>query len=137
MRKPSLFLKCHPRVKDGKKHCYWSISENRRTEDGRRFQRQVIYLGEINDSQKANWIKQIEVFDTAHDASTPMTLFPEDRLAPSEVAPAVQIRLSEFEICRPRQWGACWLALWLWNLLQLEFRERSALSRRGQAPLWI
>jgi hypothetical protein len=105
MRKPSLFLKCHPRVKDGKQHRYWSLSENRRTAEGERFQRQVIYLGEINDSQKANWVKQIEVFDTASQAPATLALFPEDRLVPGEVVGGVQIRLSEFEICRPRQWG--------------------------------
>ena len=120
MRKPSLFLKCHPRFKDGKDHRYWSICENRRTEEGQRFQRQVVYLGEINDSQKANWIKQIAVFDTATETYATMALFPEDRLVPSEIASAVQIRLSQFEVCRPRQWGACWLALWLWKLLKLD-----------------
>jgi hypothetical protein len=24
-----MFLKCHPRVKDGKEHRYWSVVENR------------------------------------------------------------------------------------------------------------
>jgi transposase len=133
MRKPSLFLKCHPRFKDGKDHRYWSICENRRTEEGQRFQRQVVYLGEINDSQKANWIKQITVFDTATETYATMALFPEDRLVPSEIASAVQIRLSQFEVCRPRQWGACWLALWLWKLLKLDefWSERLEPSREG------
>jgi transposase len=133
MRTPSLFLKCHPRFKDGKDHRYWSICENRRTEEGQRFQRQVVYLGEINDSQKANWIKQITVFDTATETYATMALFPEDRLVPSEIASAVQIRLSQFEVCRPRQWGACWLALWLWKLLKLDefWSERLEPSREG------
>jgi len=133
MRKPSLFLKCHPRVKDGKEHRYWSISENRRTQEGSRFQRQVIYLGEINDTQKANWVKQIEVFDTTSQAPATMALFPEDRLVPSEVAEGVQIRLSEFEICRPRQWGGCWVALEMWKLLQLDefWSGRLEASREG------
>jgi len=133
MRKPSLFLKCHPRVKDGKEHRYWSVCENRYASDGKRFQRQVIYLGEINDSQKANWIKQIAVFDTAADTHTTLALFPEDRLVPSEVAPAVQICLSRFEVGRSRQWGACWLALWLWKLLKLDefWSERLQPSREG------
>lgn len=133
MHKPALFLKCHPRTKDGKEHRYWSICENRRTAQGQRFQRQVIYLGEINDSQKASWIKQIEVFDATAQASTTLALFPEDRLGPSQVAPAVQIRLSEFEIRRPRQWGACWLALGLWKLLKLDefWAQRLESSREG------
>jgi transposase len=133
MQKPALFLKCHPRVKDGKEHRYWSICENRRTADGRRFQRQVIYLGEINDSQKASWIKQIEVFDEDRELSTTVALFPEDRVVPRLIGPAIQIRLEELEVCRPRQWGACWLALWLWRTLQLDefWAERLPPSREG------
>ncbi len=133
MRTPSLFGKCPPRVKDGKQHRSWSISENRRTQDGHRFQRQVIYLGEINDRPKANWIKQLRVFDTAAEAYTTLALFPEDRLVPAEVGPAVQIGLHRFEIRRPRQWGACWLALGWWKLLQLDpfWSERLGPSREG------
>ena len=133
MHKPTLFLKCHPRVKDGKEHRYWSLCENRRTAEGQRFQRQVIYLGEINDSQKANWIKQIEVFDQAKEAYATVALFPEDRVATPLIGPSIQIRLGEFEVCRPRQWGACWLALWLWRTLQLDefWTERLPPSREG------
>jgi hypothetical protein len=133
MHKAALFLKCHPRLKDGKEHRYWSICENRRTADGQRFQRQVIYLGEINDGQKANWIKQIEVFDEAKEAYDTVALFPENRVALSLMGPAIQIRLGEFEVCRPRQWGSCWLALWLWRTLQLDefWTERLPASREG------
>ena len=133
MRQPSLFLKCHPRLKDGKEHRYWSICENRRSAEGRRFQRQVFYLGEINDRQRAAWIKQIEVFDTDTGRASTLALFAEDRLAPDEVGPAVQIRLKEFALHRPRQWGACWLALELWKTLQLDqfWSQRLAPSREG------
>jgi len=50
---------CAPknRRKDGKEHRYWSTVENRRAADGRVVQRQVLYLGEINDSQKAAWTR--------------------------------------------------------------------------------
>lgn len=133
MRPASLFLKCHPRIKDGKEHRYWSISENRRTHDGHRFQRQVIYLGEINDSQKARWVKQIEVFDPTRQASATLALFPEDRAVPTDIGSAVQICLHQFEIGRPRQWGACWLGLELWKLLRLDefWSERLKPSREG------
>ena len=133
MRQPSLFLKCHPRLKDGKEHRYWSLCENRRSADGRRFQRQVFYLGEISDSQRAAWIKQIEVFDTDAGRASTLALFAEDRLAPTEVGPAVQIRLKEFELHRPRQWGACWLALELWKTLELDefWSQWLAPSREG------
>ena len=133
MRKPSLFLKCHARFKNGKDHRYWSLSENQRCAGGRIVQRQVLYLGEINDSQRAAWIKQIEVFDAQAGVYTTTALFPEDRLVPVEVARAIQIRLSEFEVQRPRQWGACWLALWLWELLELDtfWGRRLLPSREG------
>jgi hypothetical protein len=41
--------------KDGKEHCYWNIVEAKRCADGRVVQRQVLYLGEINDSQHEAW----------------------------------------------------------------------------------
>ena len=37
--------------------------ENRRVSDGRVVQRQVLYLGEINASQREAWRKTIEVHD--------------------------------------------------------------------------
>ncbi len=114
------YLKCHARFKNGKEHRYWSLSENPRCAGGQIIQRQVLYLGEINDRQRQAWIKQIEVFDTAAQAPVTLALFPEDRLVPAEVASGIQVRLSAFELERPRQWGACWLALWLWELLELD-----------------
>ena len=56
-----MFLRAKTRFKDGKEHRYWSIVESRRTASGRVVQRHVLYLGEINDSQKAAWCKTIEV----------------------------------------------------------------------------
>ena len=133
MRKPSLFLKCHERFKNGKSHRYWSLAENQRCAGGRMVQRQVLYLGEINDSQRAAWIKQIEIFDCQGQVYRTAALFPEDRLAPAEVAAGIQIRLNQFEVERPRQWGACWLALWLWELLGLDkfWAQRLPASREG------
>ena len=106
-----MFLRKTPRKKDGKTHDYWSVVENKRVAGGRVVQRHVLYLGEINSSQAAVWRKAIEVLDD--DAGHPRTLalFPEDRCA--GIAPdtsVVQLRLSDMRLCRPRQWGACWLA---------------------------
>ena len=57
-----MFLKCSTRYKDGKEHRSWSIVESRRL--GRSVvHRHVLYLGEINDSQRAAWQKAIAVFD--------------------------------------------------------------------------
>ncbi len=58
-----MFLRAKRRFKDGKEHRYWSLVENHRAASGRVVQRQVLYLGEINDAQRAAWCKSIEVFD--------------------------------------------------------------------------
>ena len=58
-----MFLRCTNRKKDGKEHRYWSVVENRRVVGGRIVQRQVLYLGEINSSQREAWRTTIEVFE--------------------------------------------------------------------------
>ncbi len=76
-----MFLRHKIRRKDGKEHRAWSVVENRRVQGGRVVQRQVLYLGEINDSQRAGWSRAIEAFDEG-GRSTQIALFPEDRTAP-------------------------------------------------------
>ena len=53
-----MFLRSTTRLKDGKKHYYWSIVENRRCRADRVVQQTVLYLGEINDSQ-ANSLQSV------------------------------------------------------------------------------
>ena len=105
--------------------------------DGRVAQRQVLYLGEINDSEKAAWSKAIQVFDADAAQSRQMALFPEDRAAPVLDCDVVSVRLSEMRLRRPRQWGACWLAMLLWDQLRLDafFTPRLAPSREGTS--WL
>src|ERR1700745_3216567 len=77
-----MFLRYKVRPEDSKEHRYWSIVENRRVSGGRTVQRQVLYLGEINDGQKAAWCRTIEAFDEAGQDPRQIALFPEDRPAP-------------------------------------------------------
>jgi hypothetical protein len=56
-----MFLRANQRNKDGKRHRYFSVVENRRLPAGRVVQRTVLYLGEINDSQQEAWRKTLEV----------------------------------------------------------------------------
>ena len=58
-----MFLRGHSRKKNGKLHRYWSVVGSRRCRGGGPVRRQVLYLGEINDSREAAWRKTIEVFD--------------------------------------------------------------------------
>jgi hypothetical protein len=106
-----MFLRRTERKKNGKTHSYWNVVENKRLDGGRVVQRHVLYLGEINSSQAAAWRKAIEVFDEDAGRARTLALFPEDRCeAIAGDASIVQLRLSEMQLRRPRQWGACWLA---------------------------
>jgi hypothetical protein len=96
-------------------------------------QRHVLYLGEINSSQQSAWRKSIEVLENGAPQPRTLALLPEDRcegLLPDESI--VRLRLSQLELRRPRQWGACWLALTLWEELQLDrfWAERLKPSRK-------
>ena len=72
-----MFLRHKVRRKDGKQHRYWSIVENRRVSGGRTMQRHVLYLGEINDAQRAAWCQTIEAFDEDGQQARQIALFPE------------------------------------------------------------
>jgi len=129
-----MFLRQMIRKKDGKEHRYFSVVENKRIAGGRVIQRSVLYLGEINDTQELAWRKSIEVFDEGAARPRTLSLFPEDRcegLLPD--ASIVRLKLSQMRLCRPRQWGACWLALTLWRELHLDrfWAKRLPASRKG------
>ena len=128
-----MFLRSKKRFKDGKQHRYWSIVENRRVAGDRVVQRQVLYLGEINDSQKAAWCRTIDVIGDEPTQATQMAVFPEDRKPPALDCDVVQIKLNGLQLKRPRQWGACWLACELWDQLQLDtfWGTRLRPSRKG------
>lgn len=129
-----MFLRATTRKKDGKEHRYWSVVENKRVASGRGLQRHVLYLGEINSSQEQAWRKSIEVMDERAGTAQTLSLFPEDRCeAPVPDASIVRLRLSLLRLSRPRQWGACWLALKLWEELLLDrfWAERLTPSRKG------
>jgi len=121
-------LRFKSRQKDGKQHRYRSVVENKRVGDGHVVQRHVLYLGEINDTQELAWRRSIEVME-GPGAARPraLSLLPEDRCegllayAISGRDPRiVRMKLSQVRLSRPRQWGACWLALTLWRELQLD-----------------
>jgi hypothetical protein len=130
-------LRAKIRRKDGKEHRTWSLVENKRVSGGRVVQRHVLYLGEINSSQELAWRKSIKVLDEGADRPRTLSLFPEDRcegVLPD--ASIVRLKLSQLRLSRPRQWGACWLTLKLWEELRLDrfWAERLAASRKG--TLW-
>lgn len=131
---PRMFLRATLRRKDGKEHRYWSIVENRRVRGGRTVQQTVLYLGEINDAQQASWCRTIETLDG--DRRVQLALFPADRQPPPACA-AVQVQLDCLELARPRQWGACWLALELWRQLDLDGFWQGRLPPSREGTRWL
>ena len=129
-----MFLRATNRRKDGKDHRYWSVVENQRIGGGRVVQRQLLYLGEINDTQELAWRKSIEVVEGSTAQPRTLAPFPEDRCERLVADDAiVRLKLSQLRLLRPRQWGACWLALTLWHELGLDgfWRKRLPASRKG------
>jgi len=128
-----MFLRCTTRKKNGKEHRYWNLVENRRVAGGQVVQRQVLYLGEINDSQQEVWRKSIEVFEDGRSAPRTVALFAEDQRAPVDDEQVIQVRLKDLTVRHARQWGACWLACELYEQLKLDqfWAERLPPSRKG------
>lgn len=132
-----MYLRCKRRFKDGKEHCYWNIVESKRCADGRVVQRQVLYLGEINDSQHEAWCRVVEVFDEDTRRRTQLALFPVERELPEYAkAYSVQVRLDAMQLHRPRQWGACWLACRLYEQLGLDHFWQARLPDSREGTRW-
>jgi len=131
----TMFLRSKRRFKDGKAHRYFSVVENRRVRSGRVVQRQVLFLGEINDSQQAAWLQTLEVFDEAEQRAATLSLFPEDREIPADARDGVQVKLAEMQLRRPRAFGNYWLGCELWRQLGLEeFWEARLGEGREEVP---
>ncbi len=128
-----MFLRCNRRFKDGKQHRYWNIVENRRINSGKTIQQQVLYLGEINDEQRSSWQRTIELFEHGQPRPRQVALFAEDSSSIISDEEVVRIRLKDLQLHKPRQWGACWLACYLYDLLGLDdfFKKRIGASRKG------
>jgi transposase len=129
-----MYLRFTRRLKDGKEHRYWSIVESKRCAGGKVVQRPVLYLGEINDSQRDAWCRVIEAFDEDSQHHRQLALFPAERAVPDHAKTyGVQVRLDEMQLHRPRQWGACFLACHLYGQLELDlfFAARLPNSREG------
>jgi len=131
-----MFLRSNKRIKDGKEHRYYTVVESRRLRTGKVAQRQVLYLGEINDSQQAAWRKTLDVFDEEQHRFTPLSLFPEDRPVPADAIDSVQVKLSEMKLERARPYGNCWLGCGLWRQLQMDLFWSEKLPAGRERVAW-
>jgi transposase len=128
-----MFLRPNNRSKDGKGHTYWSLVETIRTPDGPR-QRTLCYLGELNGSAQARWLKTIEVFNEQGE-SRQLKLFPADVEAPEEDPNVARVLLNKVRLERSRQFGNCYVGLDLWKRLELDqFYEELIDEEQAEVP---
>jgi len=128
-----MFLRPNNRTKDGKAHAYWSLVETVRTPDGPR-QRTLCYLGELNGSAQARWLKTIEVFNEQGE-SRQLKLFPAEVEPPEDDPNVARVVLNKVRLERSRQFGDCYVGLDLWKRLELDqFYEDLIDERQADVP---
>jgi transposase len=133
----AIFLRGHERRKDGKTNTYWSLVENRRCAGGRVVQRHVLYLGKLTPAQELSWQKTAEAFGEGLPHGPSLPGLATERELQSKEAAAIAVHLKHFRIERSRQWGACWVALTVWNLLKLSEFWRSRLPSSREGTCWL
>ena len=128
-----MFLRPHARSKDGKDHTYWSLVETVRTPSGPR-QRTLCYLGELNSSAQARWLKTVEVFNEQGEAQQ-LKLFPSHVEPPADDPQVARVLVNRVRLERTRQFGACWLGWELWKRLGLDhFFEQAMDGDPAEVP---
>jgi transposase len=129
-----MFLRPNHRIKDGKDHTYWSLVETVRTSDGPR-QKTLCYLGELNGSAQARWLKTIEVFNEQGEAEQ-LKLFPSHIEPPADDPQVARVLLNKVRLERTRQFGACYLGLELWKRLELDRFFQQAIDEAPADVPW-
>ena len=128
-----MFLRPHARNKDGKEHTYWSLVETVRTGNGPR-QRTVCYLGELNGSAQARWLKTIQVFNEQGEEEQ-LKLFPSQIESPADDPQVARVLVNRVRLERTRQFGACFLGWELWRRLGLDhFFEQAVDEEVADVP---
>src|SRR6202043_1442047 len=129
-----MFLRPHQRNKDGKDHTYWSLVETVRTVEGPR-QRTLCYLGELNGSAQARWLKSVEVFNEQGEAQQ-LKLFPSHIEVPDDDPQVARVLVNRVRLERTRQFGACFLGWELWKRLGLDRFFEQAMDGEAAAVPW-
>jgi transposase len=129
-----MFLRPNHRSKDGKGHTYWSLVETVRTADGPR-QKTLCYLGELNNSAQARWLRTVEVFNEQGEAEQ-LKLFPSHVEPPPDDPQVARVLLNKVRLERTRQFGSCYLGLELWKRLELDRFFERAMDEEVADVLW-
>src|SRR5213083_2231465 len=129
-----MLLRSNHRIKDGKDHTYWSLVETVRTPGGPR-QRTLCYLGELNGSAQARWLKTIEVFNEQGEAEQ-LKLFPSHIEPPEDDPQVARVLLNQVRLERTRQFGSCFLGWELWRRLGLDRFFEEAIDEAPADVPW-
>lgn len=129
-----MYLRAHQRNKDGKADTYWSLVETVRTGAGPR-QRTLCYLGELNGSAQARWLKTIEVFNEQGQTEQ-LKLFAAEQPAPEDDPQVARVLVHEVRLERTRQFGACYLGWELWKQLELDGLFEQAIDEEAADVPW-
>jgi hypothetical protein len=95
----------------------------------------LCYLGELNDSAQARWLKVIEVFNE-HGERRQLKLFPSDVELPENDPDVARVRVSRVRFERVRQFGTSCLGLELWKRLELDRFWESLLDGEAADVPW-
>ena len=118
-----MFLRPNRRLKDGKDHNYWSLVGTVRTPDGPR-QKTLCYLGELNSSAQARWLKTIEVFNEQGEAQQ-QKLFPAEVEPPADDPQVARVLLNKVRSARgsSEAVGLAWNFGGVWNWISFSKRR--------------
>jgi transposase len=129
-----MFLRPHQRSKDGKDHTYWSLVETVRRPSGPR-QRTLCYLGELNSSAQARWLRTVEVFNERGETEQ-LKLFPSHVEPPAHDPQVARVLVDQVRLERARQFGACFLGWELWKRLELDDFFQQAMDEEPAEVPW-
>jgi transposase len=95
----------------------------------------LCYLGELNSSAHARWLKTVEVFNEQGEAQQ-LKLFPSQVEVPPDDPQVARVLLEKVRLERTRQFGPCWLGLELWKRLELDRFFAAALDQEAADVPW-
>jgi hypothetical protein len=105
-----------------------------RTVDGPR-QRTLCYLGELNGSAQARWLKSIAVSNEQGETEQ-LKPFPSHVQVPDDDPQVARVLVNRVRLERTRQFGACFLGWELWKRLGLDGSFEQAMDAEAAEVPW-
>jgi transposase len=128
-----MFIRANRRFKNGKLHTYYSVVESRRATNGQNVQRQVLYLGEISQTQEDSWQRALDEFNPQCRREETLDFFAAPQTISARDMRTLSLRLDQMRLRRPRTFGSCWLGCRLWSLLELDRFWDTRLAAAGRS----